>query len=409
VVTTPIAAAAETRSIGRGAWSYFGDPRAVYGRGTTFVGWASPRGEVQVASIDARGRSRTVTLDRTGRDDHNNPSLLLRRDGRIVAFYAPHENMLVPVSRRYRMFYRVTQRPYDVRRWGPVRAVPGNTAPLPGQPQRGVAYPNPIQTSDGRVWLFWRGGSWWPTLSWTDDFRRWSRPRNVVRGIRGLRPYVKYADDGSGIDMAFTESHPNRRHTSVYFLRIRRDGEIRDDRGRKVGTVKKGVDYRRAGVVYRYSRKKGSAWVMDVAIDRDGVPVVLYIRKRADEHRGVYHYARLENGRWVDRAVVPAGKGRGGGWYYGGATLDHEDPNVLYVSRRPGRARAEIETWTTPDGGRSWTQTAVTRRSKSNNWRPVSPRGDPGTSVLWFSGRYDSFVDFSTNVFMARGSPEPPG
>ncbi|HEX8744574.1 MAG TPA: BNR-4 repeat-containing protein [Thermoleophilaceae bacterium] len=399
----PAAACADTDRVSRGAWSYFGDPRAVYARGQTFFGWATPNGLVQVGSIDRRGRVRRSTLDYMGSDDHNHPSLIVRRDGRIAAFYAPHQNHLVPRVRRYRMYYRVSRRPYDIRAWGPVRTLPRNTPPLRGQPQRGANYPNPIQMKNGQVWLFWRGGSWWPSFSWTKDFQVWSKPRNVVRAIPGKRPYVKYASDGKNVYMAFTQAHPNRGDTSMYFLRIGQDGTIHDDRGKRVGTIARGVDYRRAGVVYRYSRKRGDSWPMDVAVGPDRHPVVVYVRQHPREHRGVYHYARWTGKRWEDRDVVPAGKGRGGGFYFGGASLDHEDPSVVYVSRRSGHALAEVEIWRTPDGGRTWSTTAVTRRSRTNNWRPISPLGHPGNPVLWFNGRYDSFLDFSTTIFAADG------
>ena len=400
----PAAGETGTERVNRGAWSYFGDPRAVYVKGTTFVGWSSPGGKVQVGAIDRKGRVSTATLDSIGSDDHNHPSLLVLRDGRIAAFYAPHESWLVPPHRRYKLFYRVTRRPRDIRSWGAVHALPANTAALRGQPERGAAYPNPMLMDNGQTWLFWRGGSWWPSFSWTKDLRHWKTPRNVVRGIRGLRPYVKYASDGRNAYMAFTESHPNRRKTSVYFLRISLDGRIHDASGRTIGTAARGVDYRRAGVVYRYKRKRGRAWIMDVAIGPDRLPTVIYVRKRDDQHLGWYRYARWDGTRWVDRPIVPAGKGRGGGWYFYGATLDHEDPSVVYVSRRAGHARAEIEVWRTPDGGRTWSSTAVTHKSKTNNWRPVSPRGHPGNPVLFFSGRYDSFLDFSTTIFEA-GAP----
>jgi hypothetical protein len=258
---------------------------------------------------------------------------------------------------------------------------------------------------NGQVWLFWRGGSWWPSLSWTTDFRRWKRPRNVVRGIPGLRPYVKYGSDGKNVYLAFTESHPNLHHTSIRFLRISQKGKIYDDRGKRVGDVTRGADYRRAGVVYRYSAARGDAWIMDVAVGPDRKPVVLYVRKPRHEHRGLYQYARWDGDRWKKHTIVPAGKGRGGGWYFGGATLDHEDPSVVYLSRRAGRSRAEVEIWRTPDGGRSWATTPVTRESRTNNWRPISPRGHPGNPVLFFSGRYDSFLDFSTTIFAAGNGP----
>jgi len=260
-----------------------------------------------------------------------------------------------------------------------------------------------MQMKNGQVWLFWRGGSWWPTFSRSADLRHWTTPHNVVRGIVGLRPYTKYASDGKSAYLAFTESHPNKHHASIYFLRISKDGKIRDDRGKRIGDVTHGADYRRAGVVYRYTPTRGDSWIMDVAVGPDRVPTIVYVRKPRHQHAGEYRYARLEGGHWKDRRLVSAGKGRSGGWYFYGATLDHEDPSTVYVSRRHRHGRAEVEVWRTPDGGRTWSKTAITHDSKSNNWRPISALGDPGNRVLFFNGRYDSFLDFSTNIFVADG------
>ena len=57
VAAGPGASAAATREerLGSGAWSWFGDPRAVHHEGRhrrTYVGWISPHGEVQVMSYD---------------------------------------------------------------------------------------------------------------------------------------------------------------------------------------------------------------------------------------------------------------------------------------------------------------------------------------------------------------------
>ena len=67
------------RPIGTGAWSYFGDPRAVHVGGRTFVGWADTQGYTHVMALD---RNRVIEHQRLGPplsiDDHNNPSLYVR-------------------------------------------------------------------------------------------------------------------------------------------------------------------------------------------------------------------------------------------------------------------------------------------------------------------------------------------
>jgi len=106
-----------------GAWSWFGDPRAVYHQGAhrrTYVGWVDARGNVQVASYDHDTRVREVaTLKANFQiDDHDNPSLLVRPDGHLMAFWSAHIGT--------QMYYRRTTRPEDVTAWEPEQTVGTN-------------------------------------------------------------------------------------------------------------------------------------------------------------------------------------------------------------------------------------------------------------------------------------------
>ena len=97
-----------------GAWSWFGDPRAVYHAGAhhrTYVGWDAPDGSIQVASYDHdSGRRVMVTLKaRFQVDDHDTPSILVRPDGRLMVFWSAHTGN--------RMYYRTSRRPEDVTAW----------------------------------------------------------------------------------------------------------------------------------------------------------------------------------------------------------------------------------------------------------------------------------------------------
>ena len=156
------AAAAGARAHLERAWSWFGDPRAVYHEGAhrrTYTGWVSRDGSVQVASFDHDTGQRTIaTLKaRLQIDDHNNPSILVRPDGRLLVFWSTHAGPT--------MWYRRSARPEDVSAWEPERVFPTNT---PGS--RGYTYPNPVQLSaeGNRVYLFWRGGNFNPSFSTLD-------------------------------------------------------------------------------------------------------------------------------------------------------------------------------------------------------------------------------------------------
>jgi hypothetical protein len=85
------------RELGAGAWSHFADPRAISHHGHTFTGWISTTGNVWVARYTHGGKlSKTLIFRGLGRDDHNNPSLVFRRDGHLMVFFSPHSGHLLP-------------------------------------------------------------------------------------------------------------------------------------------------------------------------------------------------------------------------------------------------------------------------------------------------------------------------
>ena len=60
----------------------------------------------------------------------------------------------------------------------------------------GYTYPNPMQLKD-KLWLFWRGGAWNPTFSYTEDGIHWVPARELVYFGHAQRPYTKYVTDGN--------------------------------------------------------------------------------------------------------------------------------------------------------------------------------------------------------------------
>jgi hypothetical protein len=108
-------AAPKVRSLGGGAWCWFADPRGVHHEGTynrTYVGWLDRQGDVKLASYDHNTRLRTTVVLHwaLGVDDHNNPSLHVLPDGRLMVFYSEHNGDA--------MYYRISTRPEDITSWG---------------------------------------------------------------------------------------------------------------------------------------------------------------------------------------------------------------------------------------------------------------------------------------------------
>jgi hypothetical protein len=339
----------EREFTGGGAWSWFGDPRAVYHAGAhhrSFIGWDAPDGSIQVASYDHdTGQQVIATLKaRFQIDDHDTPSTLVLPDGRLMVFWSAHGGP--------QMYYRISSHPEDVTAWGTEHTIPTNTAGT-----FGYTYPNPVQLTaeQNRIYLFWRGGNFNPTLSTTTDLGgTWSPARTVI-SVPGQRPYVKYASNGSDtIAMAFTEAHPRNLLTSIYYAEYRAGALHRADGSIIASMSNLPITPAMAEKVYDANLTGAKAWVHDVALDATGHPVIVYATFPTEtDHR--YHYARWDGSRWADTELTRAGGSMSVDTrepdYSGGITLDHEDPSTVYLSRQVNGV-FEVEVWTTPTTGR---------------------------------------------------------
>jgi hypothetical protein len=254
------------REPGAGSWSFFGDPRAISHDEHTFTGWISTTGNVWVARYTKGGKlSKRLIFRGLGRDDHNNPSLVVRRDGHLMVFFAPHSGRsLPPPGIKSVMRYMVSREPYSIREFGKVHTVPTN---VPGG--LGYTYPNPVPLVD-KLWLFWRGGGWNPTFSYTEDGVTWVRARELVRFGHGQRPYAKYVGGGGRrIHAIFSDGHVSSWQNSRHYLRYEA-GDLYAADGRHLGSLKSvPLHTSKLDHVYRYSARGGRAWPQDIALTAD--------------------------------------------------------------------------------------------------------------------------------------------
>ncbi len=379
-----------------GAWTYFIEPRAVNYDGLhrrTYVGWIDSRGQIVVSSYDHRTRIRTRAVLTTGErvDDHNNPSLTVRPDGRLLVFYS--------TERRRNLVVRLSRRPEDVTAWRRPRRLGTNV-----RGRHGYTYPNPVWLAEERrpLFLFWRGGSFEPAFSTSTDGTSWTRARRLVDG-NGQRPYLVFDSNGRDrIDIAFSDGNPNELRTSIHYMAYR-GGWLRRADGMRIDRLGgEPVQPGAADVVYAGGGSRPPAWAYDTGVGPDGRPVVLYgTFPSSTDHR--YNYARWTGSRWVSHEITPSGptieRVKGDQYYAGGMVLDSRDASVVYLSRAI-EGTYQVERWVTGDGGASWRSRAVTTGS-AGNYRPVSVRGPSfgrRYDLFWMHGRYDTWLDFGTSI-----------
>ena len=155
------------------------------------------------------------------------------------------------------------------------------------------------------------------------------------------------------------------------------------------------------------------SWIADIRLDSDNHPYALLMARANDipdktnfsDHR--FLYARFNGKAWH---VTPLAKAGANLWkseedYIGLVRLNPSDPNTLYISTTidPRNITStplhEIYKGVTTDIGTTWSWTAITENSKTDNLRPIIPVwGTEHTALLWFRGTMTRSQHYSCEV-----------
>lgn len=384
------------------AWSWFSDPRAVSYRGNTYMGWISSTGDIVAGAYDHfYGRVQTsVVMANFQIDDHNNPAVLVRPDGRITLFWSAHVGG--------KMYYRTTVRPEDINEWHPVQTLPTNVAG-----DRHYTYANPIvlPAERNKLYLFYRAGYTHPAVTTSPNLgKTWTAAQPLIE-VEDQRPYVKYASNSRDtIGFGFTNGHPAETHSAIYYAEYRKNALHSAD-GRVLKPMSQ-LPLRPAEADLVYTPKPDEdAWVHDTALDSAGNPRIAFVTiNRNGAH--AYWYAAHDGRRWTTRRMADAGTtiadSKREQYYTAGISLDHSNPDVAFLGRPGDSGKTEIERWATSNSGATWTVDPVTTGSVENNVRPFVPRNadSNGPSVIWMRGRYTFFTNFATRA-QARSVAAP--
>lgn len=388
-----------------GAWCWFADPRSLYYKGAkeqTYFSWVTSTGDIVLSAYNhATGEYDKNTLShRLQVDDHANPSLFIRKDGRIILFYSKHFDSV--------MRYRISTHPEDISSFGPEKTFGYN-----------VTYPYPFQVGNDIV-IFYRGDSdWHPTMAVSNDNgETFNTPTKFIVG-GGQRPYTRFSQDPTGaIHIAFTTGHPrNEPNNKIYYACFKNGSFYRADgsfiKNYNNGSNPLNIDLNEAETVYNASNGKG--WIWDITSDSENKPVMVFASFPLDtDHR--YHYARWTGTNWHRKELTnggkwfpqtPAGRTEPEPNYSGGIALDYNDPSQVYLSKEV-KGVFEILKFTTPDNGVTWDSIAVTWNTPPHlvNVRPIVPRNHvPGFfDVVWMRGTYRFYTDYQTSLVFQMDS-----
>lgn len=395
-----------------GAWCWFSDPRAVYYEGKfsrTYAGWITSKGDIMIGYYDhSSGSIKTQLLEENyEKDDHDNPALLFRPDGRLIVFFTKHGGANPTLM-------LTMKNPEDITTWDKRELFLNDMDHYKGYVNENT-YVNPVMLPEenNRIYLFWRGVDNKPHYSFSDDLgETWTKGRIFIlpeRIYHMRRPYVKVESNNKDkIAFAFTDGHPNKeKENSIYYMYYQK-GAFYNVKGEKIGDLgDASVEPRKASVVYDATLTGVKAWIWDVAFDENENPVVVFARF-PDDSNHIYTWSKWTGREWQSKDLVNSGS-----WfpsdpdrernYSGGIVLDHENPRVVYLSVKRG-VYFEIEKWETLDGSH-WNTKSITKDSVKDNVRPFAVRnageGNP-FQLLWLENtRYVHYTDYLSGIRMS--------
>lgn len=416
-----------------GAWTWYNDTRALFYNGKLYFGFVRAADSKTTLSVFDLATGQTTNLWASGftqLDDHNNPGLLAKSDGRLLAMYSRH------ISDQY-FSYRTSSstNPVTATGWNSEINIPNSGA--------GMTYANPFQLAGegGKIYNFCRNQNFNPTIyTSTDGGTNWSAPQLFIQAGTGgtVRPYVKYSSDNTQrVDFLYTDGHPRDVANSLYHLYYQGGAFYQTD-----GTLVKNYAAlpilhdagERGAVIYQYSDADqadpnewiptGRAWCWETAAQSNGAPVCVFTVQRDNvtgptsglDDRIYYYYARWTGTNWQKRFIAQAGRPLYAAEddYAGGICIDPIEPNVIYISSNAQNpfnltdttnvalsASQRYELWrgVTADGGLTFTWSPITTNSAADNLRPYIPRRNGGERcVLWFRGSYASYTSYSCSI-----------
>jgi hypothetical protein len=382
---------------GDGAWCWFAEPRAVYYNGKTYAGWVDQAGNIKIAEyVHATATWSTPFTLHTALqyDDHANPSILIRdSDKKLIVFYSAHNGA--------NLYMRISTNTEDATAWD--AEVDLDTA----VGFAGYSYPVPFQLLDEAndpIWLFFRytdvGGKPWGYTKSTDGGATWAAGTKLWDNSEQV--YMK-AVQASGTRIDFTASNNNPATTAASLYHFYYDGGTWYT---SAGVDMGAPDFGPGDATLVYDGSTSAGWMYDIAINASGNPVIIFdkIVTAASNHR--YRYAAWSGTAWSDAEICAGGAPLlADNGYGGGACIDHENTNIVYVSAVAGTSH-EILQYTTADAGATWALTSrITSDSPLPNYRPICPRNHAATlPLLWCFGYYPAYDAFQTNLCYATGT-----
>jgi hypothetical protein len=352
-------------------------------------------------------------------DDHNVPGLLVRPDGKYLAWYSAHNTERTNYWRNF-----------DGTNWTAEQLFDWNT--LPTGTDFNATYSNPHYLSaESRTYNFVREndhGS--PNIMISSDYGdTWSFGGQLIGTLTNVgyvSGYFKYCGNGvDRIDFIGTESHPRDTSTSMYHGYVKNGQSFKSD-GTLVDanifdqsppTILQFTRIFTSGTVWPPGQTNYRCWNDDLQIYPDGTIQAIIATRINDDTAGndtsispdhAFFFCRYDGTNWSNTYLCQAGTKlySSEADYIGLGSLSPNDANTIFISTKydpravkygvtdtnqPYSAFHEIWKGTTTNHGASFTWIPITQNSTHDNLRPIIPAWNANNlALLWFRSTYNT-------------------
>ena len=345
-------------------------------------------------------------------DDHNNPSLSVLPDGRIMAALGRH---IQPPG----TLYRISTSAPPIQGWGREFAVPYH----PSSTGQSTSYHHVFHMESGKSYLFRREnmdgalGRREQGISYIDtanlesgDAPTWTVERMMMRP--NARPYALY--EKWGVNKIFciaSYGHPGEVSTDCNLYGFYIDTSAgaptywKMDGTQIVAAVPWDLAANATLIAQETAPNDGEMWPWDVIIGPDGYPWVLYTRHPGIVLGGSGRAINIEYwfGRWTGSAWVNHQLSTGNRTpvstqqtYAAGLCFDRSDPRKLFLSESNGDNISEIKLYSFDEvtGVKTLVRNVGSHGNGREKIRLISPEGaSPPTPILF--SEVESYADIT--------------
>lgn len=367
-------------------------------------------GDIQMTMWNRVGGalSQTLLAPALQQDDHNNPSFLVRPDGKLLVTYQKHggDDLLR---------WRISNNTTDFTSLGAERSLDVNPNNDYGNTYSNLYY----LPAENRIYNFSRAVGYDPNYSYSDNlgesFTYGDRHIIFNNANGGGRPYARYASNKvNRIWFQITDDHPRNWGNSIYTGYVQ-GGNMYNSTGTLLGPMyTPGVTaVTPASFTKVYAGDNNHrGWTTDIEIDKStGNPFMAFsVREIVGTTTTLrYYYSKFNGSTWETNPLAYAGNYlyAAENDYTGLVALDPNDPNTLFISTDVdpatgaaiGTGKHEIYKGKTSDGGATWNWFAITSNSTVDNIRPVVPDwNSPERALFWLRGNYSTYTSYDMTV-----------